>query len=149
MILPRNVIKDTGMRQQEREVTYAQLQKQRIDTGGLEGTLQYILFEATSDWGMSPARPFWIMLSLIPMFGLFYMLPIARPSPKTGVRRVWDKDRGVRITATLNWPGSTAPAPALGSAPARYALNRICAEYTACRIGESHEGHAAGSDSPA
>lgn len=93
MILLRNALKDAGMRQQEREVIYAQLKSQRIKTGGLEGALQYVLLEATSDWGMSPARPFWIMLGLIPLFALFYLLPVAWPSPKGAVWRIWDKDR--------------------------------------------------------
>jgi uncharacterized protein YjbI with pentapeptide repeats len=93
MVLLRKTFQEAGMRQQEREVTYAQLRMQRINTGGLEGTLQYVLFEATCDWGMTPARPFWIMLGLIPLFTLLYTMPIAQPSPKRAVWRIWDKDR--------------------------------------------------------
>jgi uncharacterized protein YjbI with pentapeptide repeats len=93
MVLLRNAFKEAGMREQERQVTYAQLKTQRAKMGGLEGTLRYIFFEATSDWGMSPARPLWMMLGLIPVFALLYTLPIARPSPTTALWRIWDKDR--------------------------------------------------------
>jgi len=81
------------MRQQEREVTYAQMRWQRRNTGGLEGALQFTAFEATSAWGMAPARPLWILLGLIPVFTLLYMVPIARPSSRAALWRVWDKDR--------------------------------------------------------
>jgi hypothetical protein len=93
LVLLRNAFKDAGMRRQEREVTYAQMRWQRRHNGGLEGALQFAAFEATSAWGMAPARPIWILLALIPFFALLYMVPIARPSSGAKLWRVWDKDR--------------------------------------------------------
>jgi len=93
IILLRNTFKEAGMRRQEREVTYSLLKWQRIHSGGVESTLQYIAFEATSAWGMASARPLWILLGLIPVFTLLYMAPIARPSSSAKLWRVWDKDR--------------------------------------------------------
>src|SRR5829696_963323 len=94
LVLLRNAFKDAGMRQQERQTTYSLMKSSRINTGGIEGALQYSFFELTSDWGMTPARPLWILLGLIPGFALLYMIPVLRPSPGGGALwRVWDKDR--------------------------------------------------------
>src|SRR4051812_16260108 len=81
------------MRQQEREVTYSQMKWQRRNAAGFEGALQRVAFELTSDWGMAPARPLWILLYLIPAFAVLYMVPIIRPSQPDALWRVWDKDR--------------------------------------------------------
>src|SRR5215207_331604 len=72
---------------------YSLMKSSRINTGGIEGALQYSFFELTSDWGMTPARPLWILLGLIPGFALLYMIPVLRPSPGGALWRVWDKDR--------------------------------------------------------
>jgi uncharacterized protein YjbI with pentapeptide repeats len=93
LVLLRHAFKEAGLRQQEREVTYAHLKWQRAKNGGLEGAFQYVLFELTTKWGMSPARAFWVLLGLIPVFALLYLLPIYRPSEQGAVWRVWDKDR--------------------------------------------------------
>src|SRR4051812_12605923 len=68
-------------------------QRGEFVNGLLEGGLQFAAFEATSAWGMAPARPLWILLCLIPVFTLLYMVPIARPSSRAALWRVWDKDR--------------------------------------------------------
>jgi hypothetical protein len=74
--------------------TYSLMKSSRINTGGIEGALQYSFFELTSDWRMTPARPLWILLGLIPGFALLYTIPVLRPSPGgAALWRVWDKDR--------------------------------------------------------
>jgi hypothetical protein len=93
LVLLRNAFKASGMRQQERQVTYSLMRSNRINEGGLVATLQYALFEVTTKWGMSPGRPLLILVTLIPAFGLLYMIAITHPSRKGAVWRVWDKER--------------------------------------------------------
>jgi uncharacterized protein YjbI with pentapeptide repeats len=94
LVLLRNGFKDAGRREQERQTTYSLMKWTRINTGGIEGALQYGFFELTTDWGMTPARPLWILLALVPGLALLYMIPVLRPSPGgAALWRVWDKDR--------------------------------------------------------
>jgi len=89
----RNAFKNAGMRQEERQVTCSLMRSYRQNIGGLEGQLLYVLFEATTDWGMSPQRPIKLMLMLIPIFAGVYAVAIAVPSKRGGVWRIWEKDR--------------------------------------------------------
>jgi hypothetical protein len=98
LILLRNVFKNAGLREQEREVTYALMRSYRKKIGGLEGQLMYGLFEATTDWGMSPARPLKLLLALIPAFAIAYMLAVAAPSKHGAVWRLWEQDRVCKDT---------------------------------------------------
>jgi hypothetical protein len=60
------------MRQQEREVTYAIKREERRRAGWIEKTLSLILFELPCNYGMSPSRPLWLLLILIPIFAFPY-----------------------------------------------------------------------------
>jgi hypothetical protein len=93
LVLLRNSFKEAGMRKEERQTTFSLMRSSRRNEGGVGGWLQYIFFEATSSWGMSPARPLWLLVGFIPLFGLFYARAIAYPSGGGAVWRVWDKER--------------------------------------------------------
>ncbi len=77
----RNGLKQAGMREQERILTYVikhgQLEKSwRLATTWDEKlglTLSWVLFELTCEWGKHPFRPLWILGILILLFSLPYM----------------------------------------------------------------------------
>ena len=92
--LLREAFKKAGMREQERRVTYAIKHWDRVNSGGVEGVFSYILFEITSEFGMSPGRPLWILFVLIVVFSILYMQSVYVPEPnESGVWRVWPDDR--------------------------------------------------------
>jgi uncharacterized protein YjbI with pentapeptide repeats len=93
MVQLRRAFREAGMRQPERELTYAIAKSQREKTGGIESAFQYALFEATSLWGMSPGRPLIILICLIPFFALPYAAAISSPTPTGSIWRLWDKNR--------------------------------------------------------
>jgi hypothetical protein len=68
----REAFKKAGMRQQEREVTYAIKREERRRAGWLETTLNLILFELPCAYGLSPSRPLWLLIGLIPIFAVPY-----------------------------------------------------------------------------
>ena len=71
----------------------AGLKKQRrLTRRQHEGALKLVLFEMTSDYGMSPGLPLKILLVLILVFSFFYVAPIVGDT-KAGVFRVWDDKR--------------------------------------------------------
>ena len=88
--LLREVFKGAGMRQQERDVTYAIKHWDRRNRGGAEGALNYVLFELTSDYGMSPGRPLLLALALLALCAVAYAQAVFVPEPKGyGIWRVW------------------------------------------------------------
>jgi uncharacterized protein YjbI with pentapeptide repeats len=80
----REEFKKTGLRQQERELTYAIRRREReiqVEAGGwlrVEGMSSFLFFELPSDYGMSPSRPLKILLCFIPGFALLYLAAISR-----------------------------------------------------------------------
>lgn len=92
--LLRAAFKNAGMRQQEREVTYAINRSARVNAGGLEGAFRFALFEITCDYGMSPGKPIRILLTLILVFAVPYMAALSLPEArKAGIWRLWSQDR--------------------------------------------------------
>jgi uncharacterized protein YjbI with pentapeptide repeats len=90
----RDAFKNAGMEMQEREVTYAIKRSERLHaTSALERVIPYILYEALTEWGLSPLRPIIILFSLIPAFGILYAIAIASSMPAAAIWRIWDKDR--------------------------------------------------------
>lgn len=89
----RKAFKEAGFQNQQREITYALMHKKRLDTGPIESSVRYVLFELTSGWGLSPLRPLWLMIFLIFPFAIIYAGAILRPNASAGLWRVWDKDR--------------------------------------------------------
>ncbi len=94
LITLRDAFKTAGLREQERKVTYALKFWERKHTGGIEGLFNYVLFELTSDYGMSPGRPLWCILVFIFAFSIFYMFSVRDTNPrKAAIWRVWAEDR--------------------------------------------------------
>lgn len=96
----REALKDAGMRQQEREVTFAIKHTERLRAwkrGGLvgkvESALTYILFELTCDWGMSPLKPLGLLALLVGIFSIPYMVAVYKSDGKAGIWAVWPSDR--------------------------------------------------------
>ena len=79
----QNGLKTAGMRKQERILTYVikhgETELKRTSQGltALEGNLLYLLFELTSDWGMTPMRPLHLLLKLILICALPYSLVVS------------------------------------------------------------------------
>jgi hypothetical protein len=108
--LLRQAFKNSGMRKQERQVTYSIKHSERLKKDDIEAVFDYILFEFTSEYGMSPGRPLLLLLALILVFSIPYMISImGSASNETGVWLEWPDDslqgrtgkyQDQRITAT-------------------------------------------------
>ena len=79
----RQAFKRAGMRQQEREITYAieHTKRKRAWQNSLlikqiEAGFKYVMFEVTSLYGMDPNRPFLILILLIGLFSVPYMIVV-------------------------------------------------------------------------
>jgi uncharacterized protein YjbI with pentapeptide repeats len=120
LLLLQVAFMEAGMRQQEREVTYALKRSERramgcrkhnasgacVDRtllGYLESTVHLLLFEAPSGWGLAPGRAVAILFALIPLFAVPYVAAIVRPSTTAGIWRLWAPDR-VRKEAGTDEP---------------------------------------------
>ena len=88
----REALKKEGERQAERELTYSIMHNRRITAGGVEGAFNYILFEVTSDFGMSPGRPLIIMVALIFVFSLVYCIGLS-VNGDSGIWKIWSDER--------------------------------------------------------
>jgi hypothetical protein len=93
LIQLRKAFKKAGLQDHQKEITYALMHRGRFATSSIENMLRYMLFELTSEWGLSPLRPFWLMLFLIIPFAIFYASAIINPSGSAGIWQVWDKER--------------------------------------------------------
>lgn len=93
----RDAFKKAGLRQQEREITYAiehtrrQLRWKEGIRGKVESTFKLILFELTSKYGMSPFRPLLIILGLIFVFSIPYWFAL-NTDGRARVWQEWQKD---------------------------------------------------------
>lgn len=117
----REIYKNAGMRDQERQVTYALNHNRRIngwqesrnkdlvtrEIARIENVFQLIFFEWACDWGMSPGRPLLIMIAGIFVLTLPYLLALRSRNPRNGIwlilliDRILDrqiKDRPVKLT---------------------------------------------------
>lgn len=96
----REAFKKAGLRRQEREITYALKRtetrlalKKPSELSILVGSLHFILFDMTCQYGMNPGRPLLILtIILIPLFSLPYIFVLSRPGPD-GIWMVWLPDR--------------------------------------------------------
>jgi uncharacterized protein YjbI with pentapeptide repeats len=91
--LLRKEFKDSGLQNKQKEITYALMHQKRLEVGKIEGFLSYALFELTSDWGLAPLRPLWLMVLLVFPFAGIYAVVIIRPSKSAGLWRVWNRGR--------------------------------------------------------
>ena len=140
----RNTLKVGGLRDLEREATYA-LERVRThhDLEGwdpknddkspcdeqkrdrmvaIEGALRLIFFELTTEYGLRPGRAIFLLIGLIGIGALIYIFPIARRRPGdqkrlSGIFRVWSQERIAKV-------GQDEPEPlhATGIAVLLYAL---------------------------
>jgi hypothetical protein len=93
VIALRNKFKEAGMTREERQVVYALMRGESAGLSTVERAIGYVFFELTTEWGVAPWRPLWILLALIPAFSAIYAVAIINPSARGGIWRVWDKDR--------------------------------------------------------
>lgn len=98
LTLLREEFKKRGLRNQEREITFAIKFTERRNAwnagavGKIESIFNLVLFEVTSEYGMSPARPLLILAALLLVFSLPYVIAICRPG-QAGIWVVWLEDR--------------------------------------------------------
>ena len=100
----RQEFKDAGMRQQEREVTYA-IERTKRERQWENGSLiekigaifKFIFFELTCQYGMLPGRPLQILIILIPCFGAIYSIVVTNPgapeNESPGIWAIFHQDR--------------------------------------------------------
>ena len=72
--------------------------KSLIGGGYLEAKTNYYLLELTCDWGMSPGKPFKILVILMVGFCLFYMIAVD-PHPnvrESGIWKILPEDRVIK-----------------------------------------------------
>jgi hypothetical protein len=96
----REQFKKSGLRKQQRKITYAIKHSQIINSlhegtviNKAEAIANWLLFDVTSKWGMSPGRPFWMVLILIILFSFFYVASILSETKTDGIWKVWIADR--------------------------------------------------------
>jgi hypothetical protein len=92
----REAFKKSGMRQQECEVTYAIKREERRRAGWLEQTFSLLLFELPCNYGLSPARPLWLLMGLIPIFAVPYWIALKQANVRHGMWVVVPADRLAR-----------------------------------------------------
>ena len=116
----REEFKRKGLRQQEREITYAIRHTERRRAwqapwpGKLEGGLQYVLFEVPCLYGLSPGRPLATLAVLIPLFAIPYVIALRGRHGRAGIWavRMPDRvhkrnlpDRSVRVSSQMRLLG--------------------------------------------
>ena len=96
----REGFKKLGYKEKERQVTFASLHtstKTLLSSNDVikktEGLLRYYFFEYTSNWGMSPGRPIFILFGLMGLLSFVYMFFLIGINVKDGIWKVWIKDR--------------------------------------------------------
>ncbi|MEJ2168101.1 MAG: phospholipase D-like domain-containing protein [Desulfobacterales bacterium] len=94
----RAAFKNAGLRDAERELTYAIKHSQRLQSAKsgpgskIDSWFNYVAFELTTEWGHAPERSLIVLLGLIPLFTLVYMYALIKPG-KDGIWRRWHEDR--------------------------------------------------------
>jgi len=92
----REAFRKAGMRQQEREVTYAIKHTERLRAwhegldDKVESIFNFIFFETTCGYGMYPLRPLRLLASLILFFTIPYIIALKTHGP-AGIRVTWRK----------------------------------------------------------
>jgi hypothetical protein len=88
----RDSFRKAGMRQQERAVTYAIKRSERLQMGIVEAKFSWLLFDLTSQYGMSPGNPLRILSALIFVFCIPYMVAIETRG-QSGIWAIWPAER--------------------------------------------------------
>ena len=97
----REAFKKDGFREQAAQITYAIERTRRehatsgkLSLSSLDGFLRFIAFEITSDYGMSPGRPIFILFGFIFIFFIPYFLTLfTSEDSRAGIWKEWSKDR--------------------------------------------------------
>lgn len=93
----RIALKENGLRQQEREITYVLKHGELWGEGDDYATaigdmVRYVLFELTTAWGLKPHLALFTLLWCIPIFSLAYTVALLG-SRSDGIWKVWDRER--------------------------------------------------------
>ncbi len=96
----REGFKKAGLREQERQITYAIKYTERgllWNEGDiwdkLESLFNLFMFELTCQYGMSPGRPLLLLCVLIPVFSIFYVIALGVSGQRTGIWVVRPQER--------------------------------------------------------
>jgi uncharacterized protein YjbI with pentapeptide repeats len=89
----RETYKKAGLREPERQVTFALNHNRRLKSGKLESLFNLVLFEWTCQYGMNPGRPLEILGLGLFLFTLPYLLALRSRDPETGIWLVLPPDR--------------------------------------------------------
>jgi hypothetical protein len=87
----REGLRAVGERKAQRELTFSIMANHHKNAGGLEGAFNCILFEITTDYGLSPGRPLYIACGLILIFKIVYRVG-TRSANGVGIWKVWDRE---------------------------------------------------------
>lgn len=98
----RDAFKKMGMREQERQITYAIERTKRQLEWGKGGILRkvwsgvkFLVFELTSDYGLTPHRPLFIMGGFFIISWIVYWFSL-KPQGSAGIWQHWEKDRTLK-----------------------------------------------------
>jgi uncharacterized protein YjbI with pentapeptide repeats len=89
----REAYKKAGLREPERQVTFALNHNRRLKSGKLESLFNLVLFEWTCQYGMSPGQPLKFLGLGLLFFTLPYLLAFRSRDPETGIWLVLPPDR--------------------------------------------------------
>jgi hypothetical protein len=100
----REEFRRSGLREQENQITFAirradlevfegKLGEGRWKHGRLERAWNYIFFDLTCQYGMSPGRTLKILFGLIAVFSLCYVVAQKWAGSRGGIWAVWDEHR--------------------------------------------------------
>ncbi len=123
----RSQFKDLGLHAQESQLTYAirrsELVRVKFDGtplhGRIEQCLNYVLFDLTCQYGMSPGMPVVIVARLAVLFSVFYIFAQIFPGRRSGIWVVWEEHR------TDKTEGGDAPQRLTGGFPSARPQARI------------------------
>lgn len=68
----REAFRKSGMRREEREITYAIRHEDRVRSNMLEGFFNWALFEVTTGYGMAPGRALMLLAAILVLFAVPY-----------------------------------------------------------------------------
>lgn len=108
----REAFKKAGLRQQEREITYAIERNRNSTRHGFDYWFNRILFDIPCQYGMNPSRPLVILGLSIFTFAVPYSIALFTRG-RGGIWAVWSPDRveksgadqsdPVRLTSSITW----------------------------------------------
>ncbi len=109
----RNALREAGLRESEREVTYAIERARTAVAPFWEKWFRTVLFDWPSAYGMKPGRSLWIMWGFLLAFIPFYWLALwqgwgQRPAPAGGApaRKTRPLPRALALAAVLSLAGA-------------------------------------------